>query len=116
MSKSLLHAVCASALVLGLAAFTVPSLAQNRATTNANGTTAIDRDTGHDRAQDRQTRTGINTNTNGKNATDRDTGRNRAQDRMSEQGADSSKAGGGTVDRDARGDSMSKGAPGKGRR
>ena len=116
MSKSLIRGVYAGVLVLGLTTTLAASgFAQNRTNANTNGGAAVDRDTGHNRAQDRQAQTRTNTNANSKTASDRDTGLNRAQDRMSPNGIDNSKAGAATTtDRDLKGDAMSKGTPAKG--
>src|SRR5258708_2316944 len=76
--------------ILGLVTVSAtPSFAQNRSNRNANGINSTDRDTGRNRAQDRQ-----NPNTaNGINAIDQDKGLDRAQDRMNQQGLDNNKAG-----------------------
>jgi hypothetical protein len=93
MLISVSRALSAATLILGLVAVSAtPSFAQNRSNTNANGINSTDRDTGRDRAQDRQNPNTANSNSNGINAIDRDKGLDRAQDRMNQQGLDNNKA------------------------
>jgi hypothetical protein len=94
MLISVSRALSAAALILGLAVISAtPGFAQNRSNTNANGINSTDRDTGRDRAQDRQNPNTANSNSNGINAIDRDKGLDRAQDHMNQQGLDNNKAG-----------------------
>jgi hypothetical protein len=99
MSTTLLRAVSAGALLAAMVTLAAQQgFAQQRQTAggsvNSNRPTATDRDTGLDRAQDRNHQsTRTNTNANGVNAADRQTGFDRATDRMNQQGLDNNRVG-----------------------
>src|SRR6266446_5472370 len=94
MLISVSRALSAAALILGPAAVSAtPGFAQDRSNTNANGINSTDRDTGRNRAQDRQNPNTASGNSAGVNAIDRDKGLARAQDRMNQRGVDNNKSG-----------------------